>query len=151
VEQTEANGKVASTRLTVKNLATNQFILKKENYGFILWMYADDLTGDQVPELVVTSSSGVRGNTLEIFEVGETQTRMLFREFYRVDATFVRLSSANVADILLTTGESGAGPFYTTRFVWRGGQYQRVGVISLDRFRGLIENHFSAKLPRQYP
>lgn len=149
-EQVSASGEITTSRLIVKNLATNNIILQKEYDGFITSMYTRDLNSDQHPELLLTWTRGTVADNLEVFSVNTTQAQTLLAETYRTDATLTYISGDSV-DILISTGDSSAGPFYTTRYVWKGDRYKPAGKVQYEKLTRAIEKLFNtSRLSRAY-
>jgi hypothetical protein len=128
-------------RLSVKNLVTGKVLYSKESDDTPMYMYVRDLNDDGFEELILNWSGG-SASRLEILEVNVDNARDILYESYRVDAALIDLGGKGVVDVLITTAESGAGPFYTTRYVWRGGRYQAMGRVPYAKLRVTINRWF---------
>ncbi|MFL6276471.1 MAG: hypothetical protein ACJ74G_14870 [Blastocatellia bacterium] len=138
--------KVPFSRITITSL-TNKSVIYVQNLDeFPLSIYTRDVNGDQNEELVVVWTAGAVANQMQILKVGSSQAQMIFDKGYRVDAALVDLGGKGL-DILVTDGESGGGPFETTRFVWRDGHYQASGKIPSQNFENTIKRLFA--IPQQ--
>jgi hypothetical protein len=108
-------------------------------------MYARDLSGDGAPELVLVTTSGIGGEHLKVYTVGASSARKVFNEFYRVDAAFVYVPKTNTVDLYVTTADSAAMPYRTTRYVWAGGRYQRAAEVPYTNFEGALKRQFRSR------
>lgn len=131
-------------RLTVRNLSTSRIIYEQSSDDSPISMCARDINGDVGRALVVTWSGG-SAERLEILSVNATQAQVLLNEAYRVDASLISLLGDSQLDVLITTGESGVGPFYTTRYVWDGRKYQRMGQVPYKSLKRMIVKQFTVR------
>lgn len=136
-----------STRLLIKNISLNEILFQTDDVGFVSSMYANDVNGDGIPELILTTTYGVGGSTLRIYSVHPKQVSLLFKEFYRIDASVIHLSdpSSGVMDILLTTGETANGPFYTSRYIWNNNHFLMVGKVPYRKLQITVEDVFRVR------
>lgn len=130
------------SRLVVRNFSTKATIYKQDFEDFPISMYTRDMNGDQHPELVLSLTGGGVANQLLFLSVTETQARIIFNESYRIDASMIDLGQG-ATDVLLTTGDSGVGPFYTTRYVWKGDRYEAVGRVLHERLINIVNRQFN--------
>lgn len=128
-------------RLTIMNLATHEIIFEEKNDDSPISMFVRDLNGDGIKELILNWEGG-SASRLEILEVNADSARVVLYESYRVDAALIDLSGKGEVDILITTAESGTGPFYTTRYTWRERRYQVAGRVPYAKLRSAINREF---------
>ena len=96
-------------------------------------MYVRDLNDDWNDELILTWAGG-SADRIEILSVGSHTATSILDESYRVDAALVDLSGRGKIDVLITTGDTGAGPFYVTRYAWQNEKYAAVGRMRYEIF-----------------
>lgn len=130
------------SRLVISNATTKEVIHQQNVDDRPLSMYVRDVNGDSFSELILTWSKGAVAERLEILSVAATQVQVALDKSYRLDAALIRLADETV-DVLVTTGDSGNGPFYTTRYVWRGGRYQAVGRLPYEKLTATIKHLFA--------
>lgn len=131
----------SSSRLKVMDRTQNKVIYERNEGDSFISMFLRDLDGDGSNEVVLNWARGSAGR-IEVLSVNDKGVRSILDETYRVDAALVDLSGQGKIDILITTGESGVGPFYTTRYVWRGKQFQPAGRVPYKRLVGLVKGLF---------
>jgi hypothetical protein len=141
LENEVSSGNLPFARLKIMNLVTSKVIFEKEYADSPISMFVRDLNGDSIKELIVNWEGG-SASRLEILEVNVDSARVILYESYRVDAALIDLSGKGIVDILITTAESGVGPFYTTRYVWRGREYRSVGRVPYAKLRTAINRAF---------
>jgi hypothetical protein len=128
-------------QLTITNLTTGRVIFSENNGDRPISMYIRDLNDDWREELVVNWAGG-SASRLEIIALSGTEARIILNESYRIDAALIDLSGASRIDVLITTGDSGVGPFYTTRYIWKGERYLPVGKVPYISLTQAIEERF---------
>ncbi|HBB95199.1 MAG TPA: hypothetical protein DC054_07390 [Blastocatellia bacterium] len=116
-------------RLLIKNTGSNETVFEQTSYDRPISMYARDLNDDWNDELILTWAGGI-----EILSVGSHTATSILDESYRVDAALIDLSGRGKIDVLITTGDTGAGPFYVTRYAWQNEKYTSVGRMRYDIF-----------------
>lgn len=131
-----------STRLKIKNIDTGESIYEQNSGDRPISMYTRDLNDDWREELILTWGGG-SADRLEIITVSATQAGIVLNESYRIDAALIDLSGKAKIDVLISTGDSGAGPFYTTRYVWKNDRYLPVGRVPYDVFIRNVEKRFA--------
>ncbi|MEK6285837.1 MAG: hypothetical protein AABO57_08870 [Acidobacteriota bacterium] len=129
------------SRLTIRNLATNETIFEEKSDDTALSAYVRALN-EEVGEALVVTWSGGSGDRIEILAVDSSKARVLLDERYRVDAALIDVSGHGQVDVLITTGDSGVGPFSTTRYVWNGDRFQPAGKVSYKSLGDTIERQF---------
>lgn len=137
---------IAPTRLIIKNLSMNQLLFEEKSGDSFVSMYARDLNDDYIDELIVTWAAG-SSYRIQIIAVDTTRADVILNESYRLDAALVDLSGVAKVDVLITTGNSGVGPFYTTRYVWTGEQYKAVGQMPYEKLINIIKKQFTKNRP----
>lgn len=137
----DAPADLPAARLTIKNLAIGSVIHQQDSDDSPVSMYARDLGG--VGRVIVLTWAGGSAERLEIIAVDAARARIILSESYRVSASFIDLED-DTTDVLITTGESGAGPFHTTRYVLRDGRYQPDGVSPHKSFVDAVKQQFAA-------
>lgn len=137
----DAPADLPAAHLTIKNLATGSVIHQQDSDDSPVSMCARDLGG--VGRVIVLTWAGGSAERLEIIAVEAERARVIFSESYRVSASLIDLEE-NTTDVLITTGDSGAGPFYTTRYVLRDGRYQPAGVSPHESFVNAVKRQFAA-------
>lgn len=112
--------------LKITSLPSGRIIHQEKVQDFPITMYTRDLDGDKQEELIIIWEAGAVASRIEILSVNEDKATVLLNEDYRVKADLVEGNDGKV-DVVITTGESGAGPFVSTRYSWKkGGVYQPV-------------------------
>lgn len=122
----DAPPKIPFSLLKIMSLPSGKIIYQEKVQDFPITMYTRDLNGDKQEELIIIWEAGAVASRIEILSVSEDKITILLNEDYRVKADLIEKADGNV-DIVITTGESGAGPFVSTRYSWKkGGVYQPV-------------------------
>ncbi len=119
-----------TSRLTLKNLNTNQIIYERDEDRFLISMYEQPL--HDMDTLIIKWSGG-SADRLEILAVDSKQAHDIFFEAYRLDAALIDLDGNNDdgdADVLITTADGGGMSLYVERYVWKEGKYQKAGRVS---------------------
>jgi hypothetical protein len=132
-----------STRFKIKNIDTGGSIYEHNSGDRPVSMYTRDLNNDGSEELIITWGGG-SADRLEIITVSAKQARIVLSESYRIDAALIDLSGKGNIDVLVSTGDSGAGPFYTTRYVWENDRYLPVGKVPYDVLMRSVEKQFAS-------
>jgi hypothetical protein len=128
--------------LTIKNLKTGAQILREDYKGFPMSIYTLDVNGDQREEVVTIWTAGAVAQQMDILDVKSTGAHSIFHETYRVDAALMNLGDGTM-NILVTSSESGTGPFYTERYVWRNGRYEMAGKAPYKDIIDAVEQQFT--------
>ena len=134
----------APSRLVIRNLTANKTIYEQDSEDIPISMCALDDLGD-IGKAVVLRWAGGSAERLEILAVSESNARVVLYESYRVSASLIDLGN-NAPDVFITTGDSGAGPFYTTRYMWQRDRYLPVGRVRYENFIRTINEQFSSRL-----
>lgn len=132
-----------STRLKIKNLETGQLVYEQDSSDRPISMYTRDLNDDWSDELILTWGGG-SADRLDIITVNATQARVVLSESYRIDAVLMDLSGKGMIDVLISTGDSGAGPFHTTRYAWKNNRYVPVGRSPYQVLIRSLEKQFAS-------
>lgn len=130
------------SRLTIRNLTNSETVFEQNSDDIALSAYVRGLN-DEVGEALVVIWSGGSGDRIEILAVDSSKARVVLDQHYRVDAALVDVSGHGNVDVLITTGDSGAGPFLTTRYIWKGDSFQPAGRVSYKLFADTVEKQFS--------
>jgi len=127
--------KTSSTayHLVIRNAGNNETVFEQTSNDRPISMYARDLNDDWNDELILMWAGG-SADRIEILSVGSHTASSILDESYRVDAALVDLSGRGKIDVLITTGDTGAGPFYVTRYAWQNEKYRVVGRMRYDLF-----------------
>lgn len=128
--------------ITLKNLKTGAQILREDYKGFPMSIYTLDVNGDQREEVVTVWTAGAVAQQMEILDVKTTEARTIFNKTYRVDAALMNLGDGTM-NILVTSSESGTGPFYTERYEWGNGRYEMAGKAAYKDIIAAIEQQFT--------
>ena len=131
------------SRLTIRNLANSQTVFEQNSADVALSAYVRGLN-DVVGEALVVTWSGGSGERMQILTVDPSSAHVILDQRYRVDAALIDLSGQGHLDVLITTGDSGVGPFYTTRYVWNGDRFQPAGRVPYKALVSTVEKQFSS-------
>jgi hypothetical protein len=132
---------LSPSRLVIKNRNSDKIIFEQNSADTPVSMYVRPLNEDIGEALIVTWSGG-SADRIEIFDVGETSVRKVLSESFRIDASLADLSGVGQIDVLITTGDNGSGPFYTTRYVWDGTSYKPTSKVLYKDFVNFIQKSF---------
>jgi hypothetical protein len=120
-------------RLLIRNTGNNATVFEQTTKDRPISMYTRDLNDDWNQELILRWAGG-SADRIEILSVSSHAANAILNESYRVDAALLDLSGRGKIDVLITTGESGAGPLYVTRYAWQSEKYTAVGRMRYDVF-----------------
>ena len=115
------------SHLRIEDLSAHRVIFEEDVDEIFLPMCIRDLNDDGIDELVSNLGTATARQII-IYSVNPSGVLAVLNEYYRVDASLIKLSGETTG-ILITTGEGGVGPFYTTRYQWKGDRFQQSGRV----------------------